>query len=78
MSLSKIQLSIIDQIKTTEDTETLETIWSLLQLNNSKKTYQLSDEQKESIAASRYQIEKGEFKHHDQVMEEAKKWLKGK
>ena len=53
-------------------------ISALLQLNNSKKVYQLSEKQKESIAESQAQIKRGKYKSHQEVMKAAEKWLKEK
>jgi len=40
--------------------------------------FPLSDLQKKSISISRRQIKKGQFKKHDKVMADLRKWLKEK
>ncbi|WP_352422559.1 hypothetical protein [Proteiniphilum sp.] len=44
--------------------------------NAERELYELNDAQKQAIEAGRKDIEKGNYKYHEQAMEEMEIWLK--
>ena len=51
---------------------------NLIRINVADNLFPLTDVQKKSIAISRKQIKKGDFKEHGTVMKGAREWIKGK
>jgi ABC-type lipoprotein export system ATPase subunit len=51
---------------------------NVISITKSEKPFELSAGQKKSIAISRKQIEKGQFRPNDKVMKDLKQWLKEK
>lgn len=71
MNITLNQKTIIDQIKTLNDS-------SVLILNNQQGKYQLTDSQKESVKISREQIRSGEFSNQKEYFTDLRSWLKEK
>lgn len=51
---------------------------NVISITKSEKPFVLSEGHKKSIAISRKQIEKGQFRPHEKVMKDLKQWLKEK
>jgi hypothetical protein len=50
----------------------------LIRISQENELFPLTDKQKKSIAISRKQVKKGQFKTHDKVIAELRGWLKEK
>jgi signal recognition particle subunit SEC65 len=50
----------------------------LIRISQQDELFPLTDRQKQSIAISRKQVKKGQFKTHDKVIEELRGWLREK
>jgi hypothetical protein len=74
MDIIELQNKLIKDIQKITDEELLNTIYQII--HSGTDIYKLTPEQKESIRVSREQIKRGEFKSHETVMKETRKWLK--
>jgi predicted transcriptional regulator len=73
----QIKNNLISRIKNSNDINflrALQTIFDSLE----QSLYELSEQQKKSIEIGREEIQKGNFKEHEQVMTEMREWLKKK
>lgn len=70
------QKRLITEIRRSRNEDLLDELYQFIQRENQlEDIYHLSDEQKESIAVARGQIENGEFYLNEEVEEEILKWL---
>jgi signal recognition particle subunit SEC65 len=76
MDMETIQINIINP-KAKKFLNGLKDL-NLISISKAEKLFPLSQWQKRSIAVSRKQIKKGQFKTHEKVMADAKQWLKEK
>jgi signal recognition particle subunit SEC65 len=74
--METLQINIINP-KAKKLLDSLEDL-KLISISKVDKLFPLSQWQTKSIAISRKQIKKGQFKTHDKVMADAKQWLKEK
>lgn len=70
------QKRLITEIRRSRNEDLLDELYQFIQRENQlEDIYHLSDEQKESIAVARGQIDNGEFYLNEEVEEEILKWL---
>ncbi len=74
-STSYLKKNLISRIKSSNDESFLRALQTILD-SSEKELYELSQNQRESIEAGRKDIKNGDFKSHEQVMEEMTAWLK--
>lgn len=69
--------SLISRIKNSKDINFLNALQTLFDASE-KSLYQLSEEQLHSINESREEINRGDFLKNEEVISNARKWLKNK
>ena len=76
---SSIQLkkNLISRIKSSKDINFLRALQTIFD-SSEQALYELNKQQKESIEMGRDEINKGDFKAHEEVMTEMREWLKRK
>jgi len=81
MSTAELKKKLIDKINQIHDFSFLETIDTILNTKaaeSSEDLFPLTSEQKESIRIGKEQIKTGEYKEHQQLMNDIRGWLKSK
>lgn len=73
--IKDLKEKLILKIQNSEDYDHLKHVNDLLEFED---VYKLSAAQTESVEISRKQIAKGNFKIHDEVMKNAREWIKRK
>lgn len=74
-STSYLKKNLISRIKSSNNETFLNALPTIFD-SSEQELYQLSDAQKQAIEAGRKDIENGNYKSHEQVMEEMEIWLK--
>lgn len=77
MSTAELKKKLIDRIQSTTDQELLLEATRLLeiQLDETEKPFQLTDEMNKAVEESKKQIKRGEFLNHDEANKEIDEWL---
>ena len=75
-STSYLKKNLISHIKSSNNEPFLKALQTLFD-NTERELYVLNDAQKQAIETGRKDIENGNYKYHEQVMEEMEIWLKG-
>ncbi|WP_339863792.1 hypothetical protein [uncultured Algoriphagus sp.] len=73
----RIKKNLISRIKETQDIDLLKDIESIFD-SKSDEVVDLTEDQLRAIETGRKQINNGQFKPHQQVISEMKKWLESK
>ncbi|WP_298651007.1 hypothetical protein [uncultured Proteiniphilum sp.] len=74
-STSYLKKNLISRIKSSNNETFLKALQTIFD-SSEQELYELSKAQKQAIEAGRKDIENGNYKSHEQVMEEMTVWLK--
>lgn len=78
MTTIELKEQILGKLETTDDSDLLEALLSLLEFEiNEPEDYVLNDQQVRAIEISRNQIGNGEFYSEEEADKITKEWLKG-
>lgn len=75
MTTIELKSLLIKKINQIDDESFLEAIRTIIESKAEENIYQLNEIQKEKIKEAKYQIAKGEFIGHDDLMNEIDEWL---
>ena len=81
MSTAELKKKLINKINQINDLSFLEAIDTILNTKTTEspeELFSLTSEQKENIRIGKGQIKIGEYKEHQQLMNDVKGWLKSK
>ncbi len=77
MTTIELKKQIVSKLQTTDDSEVLEAMLRLLELEtNDTEVYALNEHQKQAIEISRAQIKNGEFYTEEEADKITEEWLK--
>ncbi|MDH5476571.1 MAG: hypothetical protein OEX22_12815 [Cyclobacteriaceae bacterium] len=71
----QIKNNLISRIKNSRDLNFLRALQTIFD-SSEQSLYELNEQQMNSIEIGREEIQKGDFKEHEQVMTEMQEWLK--
>jgi hypothetical protein len=74
---TQLKKNLISRIKDSNDLNFLNALQTIFD-SSEQELYQLSNDQKTSIATSRMEIENGNFHKNEEVISEMREWLKKK
>jgi predicted transcriptional regulator len=75
MNISVTKVELAKNLLNSNSEALLQQIKAILSSYNTDLWDELTDAQKQSVKKAQKQIEKGEFKSHNEVMKKHKKWL---